>query len=170
MDSYTEQIVERRAGNGGEKYSKAGVNVVVIAVLLMLFISIYLGFALLGVGIALLFVGKGNRGIEYEYLFVNGDFEVSVIKDKTSRKVAFEMKESEVTKIWPYDLPKAKNELEVNKKLTIKDYTSGKKDDTSNWYIFFVNGNNTTNAVILELDEKNVEHVKTYYKKKLETK
>lgn len=169
MDSYTEQIVESRNDGGGAKIKNVGIAVIVVAILLAM-ISLTLGLLFLCIGMVLVIFGSSTQGIEYEYLFVNGDLEVSVIKNKASRKVVFEMQEGDVQKVWLYDLPKAKNELEVNNKLTIKDYTSGRKDNSDRWYIFFTNGKNVTNAVILELDDKNIEHVSNAFKKKLEIK
>lgn len=170
MDNYTEQIVECRADSGGYKMKKTGINIIVVSVLLSLFGFIFLGIMLLGVGLALAIFGSNVQGLEYEYLFVNGDLEVSAIKNKASRKVVYEMQEGEVQKIWLYDLPKAKNELEVNNRLTVKNYTSGRKDMSDRWYIFFTNGKNTTNAVILELDDNNIVHINNVFKKKIETK
>ena len=57
--------------------------------------------------------------------------------------------------------------VEINGELSIKNFTSGISDNAEDWYVFFTNVKSGTVAVILELNEKSIEHVNECYKKKL---
>lgn len=170
MDNYTEQILESKTPTKYALFFSGGLACMITGIFVFMAVNVIIGFVLFIAGIVFFNIGKGAQNIEYEYLFVNGDFEVAMIKNKARRKKVCDVNDSDIIKILPYESDKGKNELDINSRLTQKDFTSGCKDKSESWFIFFVNRKNATDAVILELNEKSLEHCKNAYKKKLELK
>lgn len=65
-----------------------------------------------------------QMNLEYEYLFVNGDFDVDKIMNKARRKRAFSMNVSDLEIL----APEHAAELKSYKNLKALDYSSGNKD------------------------------------------
>lgn len=168
MDSYTEQIVEAKTPQKSSFYSALGTAFIVLGVFLMMFIHMLLGLLALILGGVFCFLGNRIKNIEYEYLFVNGDCDIAMIKNKASRKNVFSFAEGDVQRIMPYTSPRCKNELETNRRLEKKDYTSGNSKKQENWYVYIVNNKKNNVAVILELNEKNINNTKSVFKSKFE--
>ena len=169
MDSYTEQIIACRPSVKSSFLSGLGTALLVLGVFVFMFIYSTIGCVIFLVGVIISIIGKKFRNMEYEYLFINGDCDVARILNKSSRKNMFSFKEGDVQRILPYDSLKFQNELEVNSKLQVKNFTSGNKKKSSMWYSYIVNGKSGNIAVILELNEKNIEHSKNIFKTKFET-
>ena len=168
LDRYTEQIIQKKPDIKQKTLLAVMVAIICVGVYLMMFISFSKGIAVIAVGAFLTYLVKQTFNAEYEYLFVNGDCDISRIINKSSRKDIYSFKESDVTRVMSYNSDKCQNEFEVNANLTIKDFSSGIKDNSDNWYVFLANINSGTAAIILELNEKSLEHIAECYKKKLD--
>ena len=165
MDIFTEQILKAKP-TGKQLLAFVGaILVAAIGVFCLLFISGSIGIALVVVGAFLIYYFKMGQNIEYEYSFLNCDCDIDVIINKTDRKQDYELVGSDVSAVLAYNSEKFQNELEVNANLTIKNLTSRDKENSDNWYVFMVNSGNGTTGVVLELNEKSLEHIKNAYNK-----
>lgn len=169
MDNYSEQIMVRKP-TARERLMLVG-SIVVIVIGLCIWLLLNrgsLGLSLAIIGGVCLALAKNSQFIEYEYIFTNDDCEVTRITNKSSRKTIYGFHGGEIQRVIPYNSKKYDNLLQSDPTLVIKDYTSGLKGQEDRWYVFVNNGSNRTMAVVMELDEKNQEYVKTVYKKKLD--
>lgn len=167
VDRYTEQILNKKP-SGGQKALFAGTMLIIaVGVYFILFIGFSVGVAIIAVGCFAAYMVKQGFDAEYEYLFVNGDCDIAKIVGKSSRKDIYSFKESDVKRVMTYNSDVCQNEFEINGELSIKNFTSGISDNAEDWYVFFTNVKSGTVAVILELNEKSIEHVNECYKKKL---
>jgi hypothetical protein len=168
MDNYTEQILQAKPTFKSMLAFAASVCLTVFGVILIMFTSGGIGIMVIVVGAVLIVFTRGRQSIEYEYLIVNGDCDIACIYNKSSRKTKFSFTEGDVLRILPYDSDKCQNELQVNHELTVKNFTSGDKENSGSWYAFFVTGKGGTTAVILELNQRSLEQIRQNYKSKFE--
>lgn len=165
MDSFTEQILKAKP-SGKQLFAMAGaILVTVVGAFTLLFISGSIGIALVVVGAFLIYYFKTGQNLEYEYSFLNSDCDIDAIINKTNRKQVYSFAGSDVSSVMSYNSEKFQNELEVNAKLTVRNLSSRDKSNTDNWYVFMVNSGNGTTGVVLELNEKSLEHIKQAYNK-----
>lgn len=168
MDNYTEQILDKKA-SGKQLFALASSIAVTLAgIAMMLFVSFSMGFTVVILGAVLIYFAKRAQSVEYEYLFINGDCEISKITSKSSRKKILTFDTGDVQRILSYESDKFQNELQVNSGLEIMNLTSGLKFRQELWYSFIVNSKGKSLAVILELNEKSLGHVNNYYKMKMD--
>lgn len=167
MDRYTEQILKKKVDGGQKALFACGIAVILIGVCFILFIHFSLGVAIVAAGCFFAYVVRLAYDAEYEYLFVNGDCDVAVIINKSNRKDKYSFKESDVQRVLLYNSEVCQNEFQVNAELSVKDFTSGKKEKSDEWYVFFTNAKSRTVAVVLELNDRSLEHVRECYKNKL---
>lgn len=168
MDNYTEQILKKKT-SGKQRMMLAGAIAVLLAGCIVFFyVSGNLGLLVTVVGAVLVYFAKAAQSVEYEYLLINDDCEVAKITNKSSRKKAYSFGTGDVQRILPYNSAKFQNELDINTGMSVKNYTSGIKANDEHWYAFMTNGKSGTVAVILELNEKSLDHIKTFYKMKFE--
>ncbi len=170
MDNYTEQILEAKATLKSRLALVVSYCILAVGVVIMAVVNFIVGVLLIIVGGLLIAFTKNLQSIEYEYLFTNGDCDIACIINKSSRRNEMSFVEGDVFRVVKYSLDKCKNELEIDKKLSIMDFTSGDESNSDNWYVFFVTGKKGTNAVVLELNDKSLDNVKQNYKSKLELK
>ena len=168
MDKYTEQILEKKPDIKQKLLMLGAILVTAMGVALLCFVNFGIGVALAALGGFLIYWAKLSSYAEYEYLFINGDLDIARITNKSTRKDIYSFKYGDVQRVLTYNSEKFQNELEVNAELTLKDFTSGNEDNQEMWYAFLVNAKNGTHAVVLELNEKTLEHVKECFKKKLD--
>ncbi len=170
MDVYVEQILKRKPQKSQIAAMAGSIVVILLGILFILCVSMSIGIAAIAIGAFLTYVIKQRMNAEYEYIFTNGDFDVAVIYNMSSRKDYYSFDESNVLRILPYTSEKFQNELSVNAELTVKNITSEDKSKQDSWYAFMINNSSSkgTTAVILELSEKSLESVKLSYKNKLE--
>ena len=163
MDNYVEQIVPSKA--------KGALLIPVVLTYLLLFLGMGLmfiglaqfGLPLLIIDIVVFIISTHNLKIEYEYIFTNGDLDIARIKNKASRKAVYSMVEGDVQRILSYQGEKFQNEKSLGR-VKIHDFTSMRANRADMWYAFLTKDG----AVLLELKEDTLEHVKTVYKKKFE--
>ena len=168
MDNYTEQILPIKPTLKDFAFFSGSITLAIIGLALMLFMNIGIGFLLLIFGCVAAYFTKKGLDYEYEYIFTNGDFEVAKIIAKSSRKNVCEVDEEDIQRILQYNSDKFQNELDINAKMSVKDYTSKLSDNSENWYAFMIKGKNKDTAVILELNEKNKEYINRIFKNKIE--
>lgn len=162
-DDYVEQIVPARA-TGKQRLPLVGAWVLLCAgISVTFFVTMGWGFLIMGIGIACVVWTTRNQKIEYEYTFTNGDLDVAEIRNKTTRKEVFRFGTTEVQQILPYESDEFTGKLSSSRNITVVDYTSCNEACSKDWYAFLINGG--AMAVILELNERSLEHVKNAYKK-----
>ena len=167
MDRYTEQIVKKEPSTKEPLVMLGAVLTVCLGVVFVLFISLSYGVAIMAVGGYLIYFARISSYAEYEYIFINGDCDIAKITNKSFRKEIFSFNEGEIQRIIRYDSEAFQNELEVNRQLIVKHYNSNNDENRQAWYAFMLSAGNKTKAVVLELNEKTVEHVQECLKKKL---
>ncbi len=168
MDNYTEQLVASKPGIKEKLIFTGAILLTAFGVFSVLFINFSTGAILIILGGIAIYFAKNNMDFEYEYIFTNGDFEVARIVAKSNRKNVCEIHEGDIKRILPYDSEKFQNELDINADMTVRDFSSGDKEKTSDCFAFIKNNNGKDMAVILELNDKNKEYIKSIYKNKLE--
>lgn len=168
MDNYVEHILEKKVATSQMLAMAGAIMLTVSGVVTMLFIKFGIGILLIAVGAFLIFVAKEGFAVEYEYEFTNGDCEVAKITNKSSRKEKYKFSAGDVTRVLLYNSEKFQNELSVNAKLKIVNLTSGYNENQDYWYAFMLSVNDEDVAVIMELNDRCVDHVKTAYRLKAE--
>lgn len=164
MDNYTEQILDCKPSSKGKIFFAIAVAIMMVGVLVACFFNGTAGITVIAVGVILIIFRKSEHSSEYEYLFINGDCDIARISNKETRKNKYSFKDSDVLKVLKYEDEKAQNDIEHNPKVNPKDFTSGECKNISDWYVFFVNVKDGTDAVVMELNEKNVNHCKAVFK------
>ncbi|MGN0436472.1 MAG: DUF6106 family protein, partial [Wujia sp.] len=96
MDSYTEQIVKVKKNNSGIMLKSVSTALIITGVLSMLFSIFLLGAIVFLAGMILSNIAGKEACMEYEYLFVNGDCEISKIINKARRKKEIDFAEGDV--------------------------------------------------------------------------
>ncbi len=168
MDNYTEQIVNSKPGAKQLLLFTGAIIFTAFGVFTLLFISFSTGAMLIILGGIGIYFAKLGMSFEYEYIFTNGDFEVAKIIAKSSRKNVCEIHEGDIKRILPYNSEKFQNELDINDKMTVKDFSSKEEQGRADCFAFIKNDNGRDLAVILELNDKNKDYIKSTYKNKLE--
>lgn len=168
MDNYTEQIIQFKSAKRNDIVSALGVTFIFWGIVFLCFINGGLGLTFIIIGGVIKSFGNKPIYLEYEYLFVNGDCDISRIKNQARRKEVFSFRDGDVKRIIPYNTDKGKNEVDRRESKDIYDFTSGKKDNSDSWYVFIVDYNKDAVAVIMELDETNIDHCTVKYKKRFE--
>ena len=166
MDNYIEQIVKKKPDAKQRLMLVGAVLVIMLGVASILFYDMSVGIMIAAAGGFLIYFAKNQQDQEYEYVFVNADCDIARISNKQNRKEVYSFKGGDVQKVLQYTSQQFDNELQANGNLIIKDFTSGDKSMQDNWYMFITNANGKTVAVGLELNEKTITYVETYYKNK----
>ena len=162
-DDYVEQIVPSVA-TGKQRLSLIGAWILLCAgISVTFFVTMGWGALVTALGVAAVVVTTRNQRLEYEYTFTNGDLDVAEIRNKTSRREVFRFGTTEVQQILKYDDSEFSSKLSSNRNITVMDFTSKSEENSENWYAFMINGG--AMAVLLELSERSLEHVRYAYKK-----
>ena len=168
MDNYTEQLIVSRPGMKEKLLLAGAITLAALGVFFVIFINFSTGAMLLILGGIAIYFAKNNMSFEYEYIFTNGDFEIARIVAKSTRKNVCEIHEGDIKRILPYNSDKFQNELDINADMTVKDYSSADEDKREDCFAFIKNDNGKDLAVILELNDKNKDYIKSIYKNKIE--
>lgn len=168
MDHYVEQILKVKPGMKQHVMMAGAVAVVVAGVFCLVYVSGSLGLTLIIIGAVLIGFAVNAQKYEYEYAFTNGDCDIAKIINRSNRKDVYAFSEGDVLRVLRYDSGQFQNELEVNNKLVVKDFTSGGREHQDCWYAFMISEKNMTTAVVLELNVKSVKHVQAEFKTKFE--
>ncbi len=168
MDHYVEQILKVKPGMKQYLMMAGAVLVAVAGVFSLICVSGSLGLTLIIIGAVLIGFAVNAQKYEYEYAFTNGDCDIAKIINRSNRKDVYAFSEGDILRVLRYDSGQFQNELEVNSKLVVKDFTSGGREHQDCWYVFMISEKNMTTAVVLELNAKSVKHVRAEYKTKFE--
>ena len=120
-----------------------------LAVFAALFITPLLLIAAIILGIACYFVIP-KTDVEYEYLFINGDFDIDMIMSKTKRKKVSSFKLSEADLAAPLNSHRM-DYYNGNQKMKVMDFSSGNPEHKRFGIITKMNGDLC--KIILEPDE-----------------
>ena len=163
MDNYTEQIVKAKPGLVQYLMLFGSILLDVVGVFATLIFSGFGFLVLCGAGF-LTYLSVRSLKFEYEYIFTNGDCDISKIINKESRKDVYELFANDVQRVLPYSSDKFQNEMKINNKLGIKKFTSNNIGNQKQWYVFITKRDEKETAIVLELLPENVEYIKLIYK------
>ena len=149
-DLYSELLVKKDK-TAKDSLLKYGLIVLtVLAVFAGLIITPLALIIAVALGIACYFVIP-KTDVEYEYLFINGDFDIDMIMSKTKRKKVKSFKLSEADLAAPLDSHRM-DYYNGNQKMKTIDFSSGIEDHKR--YAMIVRDSGETCKVILELDDE----------------
>ena len=146
VDIFKEQLV-KRTPTGKDKLIRVGV---IFGIFLVLFISMSIvpafGMVItIAVGFgAYIFLGRLKR--EYEYSFTNGELDIDVIYNRSSRKRVFSGNVRNFELMAHVDDPSHQNSFSSANE--VKDYSTGITSDRS--YAFLTNYNSKRQKIIIE--------------------
>ena len=148
-DLYSELLVKKDK-TAKDSLLKYGLIVLtVLAVFAGLIITPLALIIAVALGIACYFVIP-KTDVEYEYLFINGDFDIDMIMSKTKRKKVKSFKLSEADLAAPLDSHRM-DYYNGNQKMKEYDFSSGIEDHKR--YAMIIRDSGETCKVILELDD-----------------
>ena len=155
-DLYSELLVKKEP-TAKDSIVKYGMIVLtVLAVGTGLFISPILLLAAVALGVASYFVIP-RTDLEYEYLFVNGEFDIDMVMAKSKRKKVMSMKLSEADLVAPLDSHRM-DYYNGNSRLKTLDYSSGNQQHRRFAVIIKSGGENS--RIIIEPDEQMAQAIK----------
>ena len=148
-DLYSELLVKRER-TIKDSIAKYGLIVLTaIAVIAGLIITPLIWIAAVALGIACYFVIP-KTDVEYEYLFINGDFDIDMIMSQTKRKKVKSFKLSESDLAAPLDSHRM-DYYNGNQNMKVLDFSSGNPEHKRFGVITRLDGNLC--KIILEPDE-----------------
>ena len=148
-DLYSELLVKKEP-TAKDSIVKYGMIVLtVLAVGAGLFISPILLLVAVALGVASYFVIP-RTDLEYEYLFVNGEFDIDMVMSKSKRKKVMSMNLSEADLVAPLDSHRM-DYYNSNQKLKVQDFSSGNPEHKR--FAIIARDGADTCKVIIEPDE-----------------
>ena len=150
MSNLYSELLVKRERTIKDSITKYGLIVLTaIAVIAGLIITPLIWIAAVALGIACYFVIP-KTDVEYEYLFINGDFDIDMIMSKTKRKKVKSFKLSESDLAAPLDSPRM-DYYNGNQNMKVLDFSSGNPEHKRFGVITRLDGNLC--KIILEPDE-----------------
>ena len=147
-DFYTEQLVKKQSG-AKEMAIRAGLIVLtVIAVFIVLMFPLGIILPILAVVLDVFMFRRPN--VEYEYLFVNGEFDIDMVMAKSKRKRVKSFNLSEADLVAPLNSHRM-DYYNGNQNMKVLDYSSGNPQHKRFGVITRLD--NATCKIILEPDE-----------------
>lgn len=122
-DLYSELLVKREPTTKDTLMKYGLIILTSLAVIAGLFINPILLIAAVVFGIACYFVIP-KTDVEYEYLFINGDFDIDMVMAKTKRKKVKSFKLSDADLVAPLDSHRM-DYYNGNQKMKVMDFSSG---------------------------------------------
>ena len=155
-DLYSELLVKKES-TAKDAVIKYGLIVLtVLAVFAGLFISPIVLIVAIALGVACYFVIP-RTDLEYEYLFVNGEFDIDMVMAKSKRKKVMSMNLSEADLIAPLNSHKM-DYYNGNSRMKTLDYSSGNPQHKRFAVIIKAGGENS--RIIIEPDEQMAQALK----------
>ena len=155
-DLYSELLVKKEP-TAKDSIVKYGMIVLtVLAVGAGLFISPILLLVAVALGVASYFVIP-RTDLEYEYLFVNGEFDIDMVMSKSKRKKVMSMNLSEADLVAPLDSHRM-DYYNGNSRLKTLDYSSGNPEHKRFAIIMKAGGENS--RIIIEPDDEMAKAIK----------
>lgn len=150
MSNLYSELLVKRERTIKDSITKYGLIVLIaIAVIAGLIITPLIWIAAVALGIACYFVIP-KTDVEYEYLFINGDFDIDMIMSKTKRKKVKSFKLSESDLAAPLDSHRM-DYYNGNQNMKVLDFSSGNPEHKRFGVITRLDGNLC--KIILEPDE-----------------
>lgn len=150
MSNLYSELLVKRERTIKDSITKYGLIVLTaIAVIAGLIITPLIWIATVALGIACYFVIP-KTDVEYEYLFINGDFDIDMIMSKTKRKKVKSFKLSESDLAAPLDSHRM-DYYNGNQNMKVLDFSSGNPEHKRFGVITRLDGNLC--KIILEPDE-----------------
>ena len=150
MSNLYSELLVKRERTIKDSITKYGLIVLTaIAVIAGLIITPLIWIAAVALGIACYFVIP-KTDVEYEYLFINGDFDIDMIMSKTKRKKVKSFKLSESDLAAPLDYHRM-DYYNGNQNMKVLDFSSGNPEHKRFGVITRLDGNLC--KIILEPDE-----------------
>ncbi len=155
-DLYSELLVKKEP-TAKDSIVKYGMIVLtVLAVGAGLFISPILLLVAVALGVASYFVIP-RTDLEYEYLFVNGEFDIDMVMSKSKRKKVMSMNLREADLVAPLDSHRM-DYYNGNSRLKTLDYSSGNPEHKRFAIIMKAGGENS--RIIIEPDDEMAKAIK----------
>ena len=155
-DLYSELLVKKEP-TAKDSIVKYGMIVLtVLAVGAGLFISRILLLVAVALGVASYFVIP-RTDLEYEYLFVNGEFDIDMVMSKSKRKKVMSMNLREADLVAPLDSHRM-DYYNGNSRLKTLDYSSGNPEHKRFAIIMKAGGENS--RIIIEPDDEMAKAIK----------
>ena len=155
-DLYSELLVKKNP-TAQDAVIKYGLIVLtVLAVFAGLFITPIFLVVAIALGVACYFVIP-RTDLEYEYLFVNGEFDIDMVMAKSKRKKVMSMKLSEVDLVAPLDSHRM-DYYNGNSRMKTLDYSSGNPQH-KRFAVITKNGGENS-KIIIEPDEQMAQAIK----------
>jgi hypothetical protein len=131
-----------------------GILCIVLGVVALLFDLV--GILLIAGGIVLIVFFSKEKSVEYEYTITNGSVEVSAIYAASRRTLKKQFDASQISYICPSD----SNRISGEKFAKQYNYTSKQADAKS--VAVIIENNDKKELVLLELNERCIEHMKRF--------
>ena len=158
-DSYVEYAVRSKAEANFYIGVLSGILCVLLGIFLLLFDLVGIAVVLIGI-VLIVFFGKLKK-VEYEYIITNGNVEISAIYNASRRTVKKQFDATLIKMICPKDSPRLAGE-NIEKRY---DFTSKKKDTPC--VAVLIEQNEKKELVLMELNDKCIDHMKTYLRHKV---
>ena len=121
-DFYTEQLIKKQKGKRETLMLMGLIALLMLGIMALLISAVGIVVMIIAVVAGVIVFRQMN--LEYEYLFVNGDFDVDKIMNKSRRKHLFSMNVNDLEIL----APEGAAELKNYKTAATLDFTSGRKD------------------------------------------
>ena len=161
-DAYYEQLVARKSRPLDMVIRFLTILVIVaVAVFGMPFLGIFSFFLAVGLAFLAYYFIFPRLDVEYEYVLLNHDMQVDAIYSKAKRKkmMTFDIQQAEIM------APKASPRLHSYQPAKTYDFSSGRADAHSYSMMLMIDQKLT--CIVLEPDEKMMDHMKSWMGMKL---
>lgn len=167
-DGYAEHIVKSKPPAGVICGMALGIVLMAAGLGSSMLIAGFAGIGLLVtiVGAVVLGIFISQKDTEYEYIMVNEDVDIARIVAKKSRKKMLSFTNSDVKFIAKDGSIYLDNELQQDSSIKVRDYTSKNPEYAEGVYVFVLNRSGRQEFVRLELSDKTIDHVNTFFRGK----
>ena len=159
-NSFYEMAVKSKAG--ADYYGKMALGIIVTLLGVLLFPLIgAISLVIVVIGICIISAYAMDKNVEYEYTLTDGSVEIAVVYNGSKRKELFAFEMDNVSMIVPKGSLRIDNE-KFNRK---RDYSSKKKD--AKIICLVLERDKEKQLVMLEPNEKAMEHIRIYARNKI---
>lgn len=166
MDRYNERLIVVRP-NPIVWIALLGCVILTLIGAVLVILSPPLGVLIFAGGIALIFFTKDGLHQEIEFIITNGDIEIARIINKKKRKVVGVVEASDIAKMDWAKSDKVQNDLDISK-LKTRSFVGIEPGD--NVVAIYAGEGDKQELIIMDFDEKCVDHMKSILKVKSEIK
>ncbi len=163
-NGYVEHIVKGKTPAGVILATVIGVIISLVGMGLV-FATGGIGFSFLLIGIVVIVLAMSKRDVEYEYIMTNDDVDISRIVAKSSRKKVYSFTGKDVKIITKADSVYRDNEHQANPDIRSHVFVMDEAGD--NVYAFILNVNGKPEEVLIETNDRVMEHIGSFFRGKL---